>query len=351
MTRPGKDRLLLRGAMRIYDALMTTGREAVRELPRTSWQELEEIHQRLEQAVTRSWTHAAAQVRWEIEHSLTYLIRQLEDSRRSLAGQHVPDRLSTPREIHRELLALQAEFNGVKLDLKGRTLSVATDAIVLEQVYLGRFEINLHWDRLDDEDPYEVIGLDPHSTSADSSTTHPHVRDERLCEGDGRLPIRHALAQGRLCDFFVLVRQILETYNPSSAFVSLEHWNGTPCQDCGRVTDEDDSTSCEHCSDNLCLDCSTSCQDCGSGVCADCRSTCSGCDQGFCTACLECCTSCRGDFCANCGSNGRCTTCKEKEKKLHEQIERPSSRQAAATECGANAPLESIRLGEAHAPA
>jgi hypothetical protein len=267
-----------------------------------------------------------------------------------MATHEGPQRLCTPRDIHRELVALQTEFDDVKLDLKARTLTVATTEIVLEYVNLGRFEIVLHWDQLDEDDVYEVIALDPHPTAGDSSMTHPHVRDERLCEGDGRLPIRRALAQGRICDFFVLVRQILETYNPSSAFVSLEHWSGTPCQDCGRMTDEDDSTSCERCDDNLCLDCSTSCHDCGRSCCAECRTACSGCDRDFCGACLERCLGCRKEFCANCRSADRCTACQNKEKQLHDQNDSSTDNQGTAAQESYD-PLHPLCLGQTSVPA
>ena len=33
-------------------------------------------------------------------------------------------------------------------------------------------------------------------------------------------------ADGRLFDFFVIVRQVLNTYNPHSAYISLEDWDG-----------------------------------------------------------------------------------------------------------------------------
>ena len=161
--------------MRIYDALTAAGREAVPLLPETAWHELHRAHGRLQLAIERCWTHAATQLRWEIQHSLSYLIRLLEESRRSMATHEGPQRLCTPRDVHRELVALQSEFEDVKLDLKTHTLTVATDEIVLEHVNLGRFEIVLHWDQLDEDDAYEVIALDPHPTAGDSSTTHPHV--------------------------------------------------------------------------------------------------------------------------------------------------------------------------------
>ena len=81
------NRLLLRGAGRIYDALAMAGRESIPNLPETAWEELRMTYERLDRAVNRSWTHAAIHVRREIEHSLSYLIRQLEEFRRSIAAQ------------------------------------------------------------------------------------------------------------------------------------------------------------------------------------------------------------------------------------------------------------------------
>jgi hypothetical protein len=63
--------------------------------------------------------------------------------------------------------------------------------------------------------------------------THPHVCNGQLCEGDGAAPIKAALGSGRLLDFFVLVGQILETYNDASAHVTLDNWEGRSCNDCG----------------------------------------------------------------------------------------------------------------------
>ena len=57
-----------------------------------------------------------------------------------------------------------------------------------------------------------MIALDPSPAASNSETTHPHVQTNQLCEGDGRSAIRHAMREGRLLDFFVLVRQILQTY-------------------------------------------------------------------------------------------------------------------------------------------
>lgn len=137
------------------------------------------------------------------------------------------------------------------------TVSAVTEEIVLEGVDLGRFEIALKWDKLGCSQPYAVIALDPNPAASSSDTTHPHVQDGSLCEGDGRMPIRQALRQGRLLDFFIMVRQVLETYNAASAYVSLDQWHGIDCHDCGRLVAGDDRYTCERCEVDVCGDCST----------------------------------------------------------------------------------------------
>jgi len=59
------------------------------------------------------------------------------------------------------------------------------------------------------------------------------VREEDLCEGEGRGPIQKAIRQGRFYDLFVLINQILQTYNGDSAYVPLSRWEGSSCPDCG----------------------------------------------------------------------------------------------------------------------
>src|SRR5690606_3706651 len=107
---------------------------------------------------------------------------------------------------------------GIQFDPKWSRVTVVTDDIQLEGIPLGPFKIKLDWSRLGDSQPYEVIAVEANPASSSDDVTHPHVQDNRLCEGDGRQALQKALAQGRLFDFFVLVRQILTTYNPSSAY-------------------------------------------------------------------------------------------------------------------------------------
>ena len=112
-------------------------------------------------------------------------------------------------DVYHDLLALKGEFEEVEIDLEENDLSVTTDDIDLDGVCLGPFQIRLEWQQIGQaSQPYRVIALDPHPATKSDEITHPHVQDERLCEGDGRAAIADALAEGRLLDFFLLVSQV-----------------------------------------------------------------------------------------------------------------------------------------------
>ena len=129
---------------------------------------------------------------------------------------------------------MRQEFGEVEIDLKAHELAVTTETIELEGVVLGEFQIRLTWTEIGHgSQPYRVVALDPHPAARRDDVTHPHVQDERLCEGEGRSAIAAALAEGRLYEFFLLVDQLLHNYGRGSGFVEMDDWEGVPCSDCG----------------------------------------------------------------------------------------------------------------------
>ncbi len=116
-----------------------------------------------------------------------------------------------PHDIDSELLAIHTDFEGLDWDHQRQTLSVVVGPVELEGTRLGRFEIILQCDRLAERRPYEVVTLTPNPASVDQQVTHPHVRSNLLCEGEGTPLIRLTLDQGRLYDFFELVARVLDS--------------------------------------------------------------------------------------------------------------------------------------------
>ncbi len=178
-------------------------------------------------------------------------------------------------------------------------LAVDTDDIELEHVNLGPFRIVLDVDSLlkglesgrDDDlgvGCFFVKALSPCPSNLDY--VHPHVNRGAVCIGDGAAPLRTALRQGRLTDAFLIVKTVLSTYNPGSAYQRLDEWDGsaTRCDRCDSTVG-DDGSACATCGVDLCDDCVLCCSDdgCKSPVCSSCRRECRVCGEGFCRSCTQ----------------------------------------------------------------
>ncbi|MCA9069062.1 MAG: hypothetical protein KDA84_09075 [Planctomycetaceae bacterium] len=262
------DKKWLRLALAIHERLQRTHHAPKHvELPAT-WPQYEVLCRRLRRANSRGWFLAAARLRRELREMLRRLQAEL------LAIQHLLEAdpnsfLASARDIHADLLALDQDFDEVRYNHREQTLSVTTEAIELESIYLGPFEIRLDLapPRCSEPFAYRVIAKDPNSAAANESVTHPHIQDELLCEGDGREPIRNALEQGRLHDFYVVVANLLRTYNPDSPYVSLNDWYGVACADCGISVPDEDGLTCSSCEALVCDACYCGCSACGGSYC------------------------------------------------------------------------------------
>ena len=245
----------------------------------------------------------------------------------------IPARPPVPsmRDIVNELHQVETEFGS--WSYQGHCLTVATDPIELEGVGLGPFEIRLDLSQmgLDGEwGTYRVVALDPNPAASDFGVTHPHVNGERLCAGDALGPVRQALSTGRLCDFFLIVKSVLNTYNPHSPFVKLEAWAGVSCYECGWTMSSDDSYYCEGCCHDYCSDCASYCASCDQTMCRGCLRCCAGCDDYTCASCLKSCKECQDEFCEGCLEDGLCETCrKEMEDERAKEEERAEATIAA----------------------
>lgn len=264
-------------------------------------------------AESRGWQLAADRVDREYARTLKLLSESVYQSLDTLAKNAEPAcRCSLP-EIIGDLAALDTDFESVELGVKNGTVSVTTEPIELEGVLLGPFKIELSLRYLGQSHAYRVIATEPQSAATCDSTTHPHVQSETLCEGEGYQAIKHALADGRIHDFFVIVRQILQTYNANSAYISINDWFGVQCSDCGGTVDEDDSCACARCGGQTGNDCSRACDGCDESFCDDCTSICEGCRSYYCNGCLESCDRCDHSFCKHCLTENQCDDCLDQE--------------------------------------
>ena len=265
-------------------------------------QRLQNKRQQLAWAYDRNWQGALRQVKGEVLH----LARSVHEALSSLkaALEVVPVRKPTWRHFQEELGQLRQEFDQVTIDWKHQFLAVQTESIVLEGIYLGPFSLRLYWDRPWSEIGngwFEIVALDPNPPGDNADVSHPHVKEDVLCPGDAQLPLQKAMHEGRLADAFCLLRSVLQTYNPGSAYVRLDNWEGLNCGECGQSVSQDEHWFCESCLSDVCSECSYSCHSCGRARCSSCIRYCELCTEPCCSGCLReselsgtaCCADCQ----------------------------------------------------------
>jgi len=272
-------------------------------------------------AVERRWFGTAEKIRARVGRSLSDFSYHLQKFKDFVNSDET--RLPQPSDIFAELSQIEVELGEYHFDLKAKTISVITDPINMDSIPFGSFEIKLFLDEISKvytESPYKVIALEPNPAGADSNVTHPHVSSERLCEGEGVVSIRTALEQGRLCDFFTIIVNILGTYNPDSPYVSLDDWEGASCYDCGYTISGEDCYYCQECDREYCAECSTYCRICDTTVCLGCAYECPECEHPICRQCTATCSECEAAVCKDCiTEKGLCQNCEEQRKEKQDE--------------------------------
>jgi hypothetical protein len=245
-----------------------------------------------------------------------FLISRIMNDIRGLSSAKAePSSGDIAHEIFEDLCALCYEFPKV-IWKPGGYLTVITQPIVLtsedgDDMDLGPMKIELDFEKINILTRgilYRIIPTEPlYSYTGDYF--HPHVSENNLCEGEGKLPIKQALRDHRLLDFFMLVRSILNTYNPSSAYMTLDNWRGQPCSDCGEICAENEAYTCEHCGSIVCSHCLVKCPDCRYIYCMECTEECNSCGILVCTECIWSCMECNMPVCSECAQS--CCSCEE----------------------------------------
>ena len=321
MTKHKHDRSMLCAAVLVHEHLAEQPiQDVFRCPPEYSWTEAMQLRRQIVRAQERGWRLAAARLIQDLDASLHCCQRAIEAALHTIEQADSNQQISSAAEIYKDIRALKQEFDEVEINLAEHEICVATDHITLEGIHLGRFQIRLDWQNLGEPQPYQVSALEPNPAASDEGITHPHVRDKALCEGEGRVAIRTALAQGRIYEFFLLVSQILHTYGHASPYTSLDSWdNDVSCDDCGTYVREGDRYDCVRCGSTLCGECSRGCAGCEDSHCSSCLFECPECGQEFCRSCMETCSSCHSRVCHQCLENGVCTSCREKQNQNEEK--------------------------------
>ena len=227
-----------------------------------------------------------------------------------------PDKAPGVRDIYADIKAVEAEFGEYKWDHVRRTLSVTTDPVTLLEVPLGPFRIHLSLEHFHNPSASDggtfVDAINPNYSNGHS---HPHVSESGyVCLGDGVHSIRKALEDGRVLDYFIILKQLLNSYDASGAYTTLEGWGEEDedriiCNECGY--DTSDYFYCEHCLCSYCEECYGSCESCEELVCDGCRTDCRTCTISLCRGCaLVTCKDCCSSLCETCAGTVSCNNCR-----------------------------------------
>jgi hypothetical protein len=338
-------RQAIRAAVKIHEHLLgpaRLGQGLV--LPQSAWEDLCRTIERHRYAEDKDWHSASQSLLPDADYAARCLQREIDVLRQSFAARSRPCPIASAGEMAADLMALENEFENVQVDLKAHSVSAVTADMELEGIQLGAFRIVLFWQQIGNANCYRCHAQEPYYSGDRQDVTHPHVQDDHLCEGEGAVAIKAALSAGRLYDFFVLVRQILSTYNSESAHVQLSEWNGgISCYGCGCGVSEDDYSCCDRCDERFCSDCSWTCSGCSNSMCSGCSSLCSQCDERFCDSCL---TTPEGTTLSLCD---KCLQAQNKDP-THDETENGAN-QPAATPADQTAPAaaaaDAVRVGQA----
>ena len=248
--------------------------------------------QRLRQAehtLELARSHRLTLIESEMQERVAFQARCLRITLQDLDGVHFPlQRSYLLRDFYQDLVQLEEEFPDMQVNWNDCLLTVVTDSITLQDVELGPFSLRFHWKQWA-QDPslscLQVIAEEPNSPEQNSEVTHPHVRDGELCTGDAEVALQKALTEGRLAEAFLMVKAVLTHYNPRSAYVRLEEWDGAACYDCGQLSNAEDRSYCEGCHHDYCQECIHYCCSCDELRCSSCMDICSHCHERCCSSC------------------------------------------------------------------
>ena len=280
------------------------------------------IRRKLAKCQHRGFWNAARRLRGQADRLLADLSFEVDSARRR--SEPEPSDMPSMADLAKELEQLNEEFGQWDYDRTHHALSVVTEPIELDGLYLGPFRIRLYLCDLREArrgQPYDVIATDPRPAASAEHVTHPHVSDDRLCTGDAFASITSSLLSGRICDFFLIVQRVLNTYNPDSPYVKLEDWEGEACSDCGYTMNDENRYWCESCEQNFCSECISGCPCCDTSICVGCLSPCPVCEESVCSACLTRCSECGEPCCVSCLEDELCPSCIEAKETEDEESE------------------------------
>lgn len=269
-----------------------------------------DIHRQVEVASARQLPNAAQRLKakWDdVLKDLTGAIRDVAQRK-----DQVPPDVRSLSDILQDLGQIRQEYGGLDYFADEAMLAVTTPSVALQGLDLGRFRIELNvlsLGRRARKSFYEIRTLDLRCAASNGGACHPHVLFGHLNAREFTEPIREAKLMGRIADFFNLIVQALQSYDPSTAYVKIQDWHKVFCSQCHAELQEGEHLFCEGCDEYCCQRCQVQCPDCGKRVCQNCQSVCHLCGGILCSHCISSCALCGAGTCQRCLQAGLCPGC------------------------------------------
>jgi len=208
-------------------------------------------------------------------------------------------RLPAINNIVNELSDIISEYGGFHFEDDGFNNSHITAELgpfTIDDIEFGIYQISISIPELCSDYTCKIIAnaVTPNYPHGDSLHTHPHIRNQEICLGDGSQAIHNASKDARIVDIYSIIQSILKTYG-SDPFIRMTAWTGNKCDDCGRYYDVEEEKVCADCNHYYCNQCVDSCCDIETAKCGNCKSTkysCDECGVGLCGECVTLCEVC-----------------------------------------------------------
>ena len=172
---PTINKSLLRLAVAIRAELDAhSSRRRLIELPTSAWDRCALLVRQIRRAELRGWHLAAAELSMDLRYALPSVESQLAEIVRDLPPRAISETTARTSDIYHDLVALEDEFEEIDYDRNGGWLSVTTEPLELEGIYLGPFEIRLDWRRDENSLPRHRQGS---SSARVARERHPSARD------------------------------------------------------------------------------------------------------------------------------------------------------------------------------
>lgn len=229
-----------------------------------------------------------------VKNNSGYLVQRIDNCSQELSGADTGDYSTVPSltDCYDQIKALESEFGTCQLNTQLNTITTMSHDVQLGNITFGRYYIQIDLDKLEQNNHsfYRVTPVSEECPTVGEST-HPHLMNGSLCEGEGASAIAKAYADGRLYDCCLLINSILQTYG-RNPYVELDRFGHDDdydyeCETCGTGIYEDDRFCCSACDRTMCRGCVSHCGAVGNWVCEECLNNARDNDEPCVTSCHE----------------------------------------------------------------